>query len=336
MSTIREIAKLAGVSSATVSRVLNNDQTYKMKEETRNRVWKAVTETGYKPSNPKPVSRQAGSRDGTKVGCILSVTKDKYRDPYFMSILSGLEEGLAKKGYELSCLRTWYELQDQSILEHMLEEELTGLILMESLENSLYQYIRTRVPYCIGIDTGHRDIDNIGYDHYDVACSAVRFLIKKGHKEIAFIGGSGPSGRIADSRRYCGYVATMKTAGLSVNEDWVKNCQWDEAVCVRQVKEIMEGEKRPTAIFAASDLMAMAALSSLYTMGISVPEQVAVIGLSNIEMSRFSVPPLTTFEIPTREIGMAAVEMLEKRINGYDLLPHKIYLPVKEIIRASV
>lgn len=94
MPTIREVAALANVSVATVSRVLNNDQTYKMKEETRQRVWQAVAQTGYRlPSTAKPRPKPSGT-ENVSVGCVLSVTKDKYRDPYFMSVLSGVEQAL--------------------------------------------------------------------------------------------------------------------------------------------------------------------------------------------------------------------------------------------------
>lgn len=336
MSTIRDVAKLAQVSVATVSRVLNNDLTYKMKDETRGRVWKAVTELGYKPRHTQASGRPAAKKDSIKIGCILSVTKDKYKDPYFMSILSGVEEAFSKKGYTLAFLHTYYELQDWALLHNTFHSAIDGLILMESLDMGLYEYIRARVPYCVGMDTKHRDIDNIGYDHFEVACNAVCHLIQKGHTDIAFIGGSGPSGNIAESQRYCGYYATMLNAGLSIRPEWIKNCQWDETLCVKQIQEIMHGKKKPTAIFAASDLMAIAALSSLYSMNIVVPNQVAVIGLSNIESSQFSSPPLTTFEIPTREIGITVVDVLEKRLLGNKLLPQKIYLPVRLIQRESV
>lgn len=93
--------------------------------------------------------------------------------------------------------------------------------------------------------------------------------------------------------------------------------------------------KQPHYYRVASDLMAMAALSSLYKMGIAVPDKVAVIGLSNIEISKYSNPPLTTIEIPTKEIGMVAVDLLLARINGYQLLPRKVILPTSLILRNS-
>lgn len=339
MSTIRDVAKLANVSTATVSRVLNNDTKYKITDETRERVWQAVTQLNYKiASGPKrKVSAQdpAESKSHIKIGCVLSVTKDKYNDPYFMSILSGVEERLLGAGYNMSFIRTGIELNDSKILFNTFNEPITGLILMESLDHETYEYIRKQVPYIVGIDTERGDIDNVGYDHYNVASMAVSHLIEKGHSRIGYIGGSGLSSNLKDSRRYRGYYATMHAAGLSVNSDWVIDCMWDEAVCIEKINHLCTTRNFPTAFFAGSDLMAMAALNGLYNNGISVPDEVAVIGLSNIEVSKYSNPPLSTIDVPMKEIGMVAVDNLIDRINGNKLLPKKVILPTRLVARSS-
>ncbi|MBD2867073.1 LacI family DNA-binding transcriptional regulator [Paenibacillus arenilitoris] len=338
MSTIREVARLANVSIATVSRVLNNDSTYKITEETRAKVWQAVTQLNYKiSSNAKRqtvVNEAPASKPAMKIGCVLSVTKDKYNDPYFMSILSGAEERLIGEGCDIAFVRTGYELEDKKILFNTFNEPITGLILMESLNGESYDYIRKQVPYIVGIDTAHRDIDNVGYDHHHVASAAVRHLIDNGHKEIGFIGGSG-AGNIKDSQRYRGYYATMHAAGLPVRPEWVIDCMWDEAVCMERINRLCVSGSYPKAFFAASDLMAMAALSAFYNNGISVPDRVAVIGMSNIEMSKYTSPPLSTVHVPTKEIGMVAVDLLFDRINGNDMLPRKVLLPTELIVRSS-
>lgn len=339
MSTIRDVANLAKVSIATVSRVLNNDTQYKMTDETRARVWKAVTDLNYTVKSP--ASSSSGDNKAhpgnslVKIGCVLSVTKNKYNDPYFMSILSGVEEQLQNNGYELTFIKTGAELEDKKALYSAFGTQVSGLILMESLNSEIYQFIRNQVPNIVGIDTWWEDIDNVGYDHYRVASVAVQHLIDKGHKKIGFIGGSGMSGNIKSSQRYRGYYASLHAAGLPVNSDWIIDCAWDENLCMEKVSQLYQKEDSPTAFFVASDLMAMAALSSLYKMGIAVPDKVAVIGLSNIEISKYSNPPLTTIEIPTKEIGMVAVDLLLARINGYQLLPRKVILPTSLVLRNS-
>lgn len=339
MSTIRDVAKLANVSTATVSRVLNNNPTYKMTDETRAKVWKAVTDLNYTASTTSKITAQVKSnfldKSTIKIGCVLSITEKKYNDPYFMSILYGVESQLHDKGYEISFVKTGPELEDKKNLYNTFSNPITGLILMVPLNDDAYQFIKNQVPFIVGIDTRREDIDNVGYDHYNVANMAVQHLIDKGHTKIGYIGGSGINGNMKESQRYRGYYSTMHTAGLSVNPDWVIDCAWDEDRCIEKVNHLIETNNYPTAFFAASDLMAMAALSSLYNKGISVPDDVAVIGLSNIEVSKYSNPPLTTIDIPTKEIGMAAVDMLLARMNGDTLLPKKVILPNTLIQRSS-
>lgn len=343
MSTIRDVAKLANVSTATVSRVINNDTTYKITDETRDRVWQAVTKLSYKVKPNSKMNKGHSSfsidnsikKNNAKIGCVLSVTKNKYNDPYFMSILTGIEEQLSSKDLEVAFIRTGPELEDKRTLYNTFSDSITGLILMESLNNETYEFIRKKVPYIVGIDTEREDIDNVGYDHYKVATMAVQHLIDKGHRKIGFVGGSGSSGNIKKSQRYRGYYATMHAAGLTVNSDWVIDCMWDDTICIDKVNHLCQIKNYPTAFFAASDLMGMAALSTLYKNGISVPEEVAVIGLSNIEVSKYSNPPLSTIDVPSKEIGMVAVDLLIDRIHGYNLLPKKVILPTKLLIRSS-
>ncbi|WP_099204575.1 LacI family DNA-binding transcriptional regulator [Scatolibacter rhodanostii] len=335
MSTIRDVAKLAQVSTATVSRVINNDSTYKMTEATKNRVWEAVRALNYKMNSRANSVSPTAIKTNVKIGCVISVTKDKYNDPYFMSILSGVEARLQSKGYQLAFVRSSAELEDTAILHSVFQEQVAGLILMESLEAKTYEYIRKQVPCIVGIDTRRPEIDNVGYDHYEVATNAVQYLIEKGHTRIGFVGGNGVKNSIKDSLRYKGYYATMHAAGLPVHDEWVINCQWDEVLCMEKIAELCLLKEKPTALFVASDLMAIAALSSLYANGVSVPKEMAVIGLSNIEMARYSNPPLTTLEIPMKEVGMLAVDVLLNRMSGDDLLPRKLILPTTLIERNS-
>lgn len=335
MSTIRDIAKLANVSVASVSRALNNDTKYKMTSETYNRIVDAASQLNYKLDQPFKSKGKSGINSNIKIGCILSVIKDKYNDPYFMSILSGVESRLLSKGLELSFLRTGIELIDSKTLETTIKEDISGLILMETLNCDTYNKIKKHVPNIVGIDTKRTDIDNIGYDHYDIATMAVDHLIKKGHSDIGFIGGSGNDKDIRNSLRYRGYLSAMHISNLKVNPNWVMDCRWDEKKCIELIKELYKSNVQPTAIFVASDLMAMAALSALYEIGIKVPDQVAIIGLSNIEISKYSNPPLTTMEVPTKEIGFAAVDMLLSRINGDDLPPRKVTFPTSLVLRSS-
>ena len=335
MSTMKDIARLANVSVATVSRVVNNDKTYRMRQETHDRVWKAIAQTGYQVPHPHVEPVRGEMRKSRRVGCVLSIVRGKYRDPYFMSILSGIEERLLHHGYVMDFLRSQPELKMRSVLRDILENPPDALILMDTLTPALYRTLCAKIPVCIGLDTQHEDIDNVCYDQYLTGKRAVETLIAHGHRDIAFIGGS-PGDSLEDNGRYQGYLHALLAAKLPVRKEWVHNCQWDELTCMAQVREMMGRPNPPTALFAASDLMAIAALSTLYSMGISVPNQMAVIGITNIELSRFSSPPLTTFEIPANEMGLMVVDLIEQRLHENFPLPRRIVLPTKLITRESV
>lgn len=339
MSTIREVAKLAEVSVATVSRVINNDNKYKMTDETRARVWQAITQLNYRakaPTRATSVQFDTNKNEAPiRIGCVLSITKKKYKDPFFVSILSSIEEQLAAHGYELAFVKTAFELEDKKVLYNTFSNSITGLFLMDALSDDAYHFIRNQVPYIVGIDTQREDIDNVGYDHYRVAAMAVQHLIDRGHKNIGYIGASGVSGNIKTSQRYRGYYSSLHAAGLQIHPEWIIDCNWNEDICIEKVSNLCKSGNYPTAFFAASDLMAMAAMSGLYSLGISVPNEISIIGLTNIEISKYANPPLTTIEIPTREFGIVAVDLLLSRINGYNLLPRKVILPTSLVVRSS-
>ncbi|MBR6164950.1 MAG: LacI family DNA-binding transcriptional regulator [Clostridia bacterium] len=337
MANIRDVARLAQVSPATVSRILNGNQVYKTTDETRKKVLRAVTELGYQPLARKHSLPAAGDAETAfSVGCLLATTRGKYSDPYYLSILSGIEEELRKLGGTVSLIETEQELEHPETLDRVLRAELSGLIMMRPLSEPLFSLLRSRIPHIVGIDTGHMPIDNIEYDHLRVSRMAVEYLWQKGHREIGYIGGSAGGTPLKKSRRYRSYLETMADLGLEVRPEWVLNCEWDDQKCMSLVEDTYRGAGLPTAFYAASDLMAMAALRSLYHLGVPVPGRVAVIGMSNIEMSQYANPPLTTIDVPSEEMGITAARVIAARIRGDDTLPKRILLPSRLIERDSV
>ena len=217
-----------------------------------------------------------------------------------------------------------------------LRPQLDGLVMMRPLPDPLFHLLHSRIPHIVGIDTGHMPIDNVEYDHLRVSKMAVEYLYQKGHRQIGFIGSGVGNVPMVRSRRFRSYRQTMMDLGLEVHPEWELDCRWDDKLCMKLVEKTHKTCGLPTAFYAASDLMAMAALRSLYQMGIPVPGRVAVIGMSNIEMSQYANPPLTTIDVPTVEMGIAAARVLIERIHGDTTLPKRIMLPSTLIERDSV
>ena len=336
MASIRDVARLAHVSPATVSRVLNNNQTYKITSETRSNVLRAVTELGYQPLVKKALPASVPADRRLSVCCLLASTKGKYSDPFYLSILSGLEQELEKCNGAVTLIHTEQELENPTVLEHILSAGLDGLVMMRPLADPLFNLLHSRIPHIVGIDTGHMPIDNVEYDHLRVSKMAVEYLYQKGHRKIGYIGGGVGNVPMIRCRRFRSYRETMMDLGLEIHPEWILDCGWDDKLCMKLVEETYKTHGLPSAFYASSDLMAMAALRALYQLGIPVPGQVALIGMSNIEMSQYANPPLTTIDVPTVEMGITTARVLVSRIQGDTSLPKRILLPSTLIERDSV
>lgn len=334
MATIRDVAKLANVSTASVSRVLNNDSKYKMTEETKQRVLDAVAKLGYElpPVSAKP---SAPATQEGKIGCVLRQNRKTYNDPYFMSILSSAENKLRENGYEITFIRTGPDAEDLATAINNMSTSLSGLLLMDELEEEDFALLQKKVPHIVGISSPRTDIDNIDYDRLGISCTATEYLIAHGHTKIGFIGGGGQSKDITKSVRYRGYQTAMHCARLPIHEKWILDCEWDEDLCAQKIDELCKQGNYPTAFFVSSDLMAIAAMNSFYSNNVQVPQDVAIISVTDIDVAKFTNPPLTTFHIPTEEMGYVAAETLLKRITGYNLLPQKIILPCEMLMRGT-
>ena len=336
MSTIREVAALAGVSISTVSRVMNNDETYKITDETRDRVWKAIVDLNYKaPASRRKAEPSEAKAAHRRIGCVIKLRGAKYSDPYYLSLLSGMETYLNANHAEVSFVRTWNELESSEVLLRTFSSPPDGLILMSHVSEAPFRYALSKVPHIVGIDSGYSEIDNIEYDHVQAAQLAVNCLLDAGYRDIGFIGG--PEGEVPmrRCRRFHTYRDTMLDQGLAVRDEWVLDCGWNDERCVKQLQELGR-ERLPRAFFASSDLMALAALRALSEMNVPVPGRVAVVGLTNLEMSRYSNPALTTVDIPTEAMGAAAAKTLLQRLDGDDSLPRRILFPTKLVLRDSV
>lgn len=336
MSSIRDVARLAGVSPATVSRILNKQMDYNTPRETREKVLRAVMELNYKPLVKGNAAIKSGqSMAGISIGCLLTATKGKYSDPYYLDILSGIESEMERLGATVTFVQTEYNLENPVILNRLRDSGLDGLVLMRSLEKEPFDLLRSVVSHIVGIDTEHTPIDNIEYDHPRVSKMAVEYLYSRGHRQIGFIGSGTGASPMTRSRRYRGYREAMDDFGLEIRPEWVLDCGWDDKQCMKLIEKAFRTCGLPDALYISSGLMAMAGLRALYQLGIRVPDEVAVIGMSNIEMSQYANPPLTTVNVPTFEMGITAARVLMDRIKGDTSLPKRIILPSELIKRDS-
>lgn len=328
MSNIRDVAKLANCSIATVSRVLSQDDSFSISEIKKQEIYDAVNKLNYTPRN---------YQKRINIGCIMSITVDKYSDPFFTSILSAMEEECNNVGATISMIRKYNELQNPRILQEMFDANLQGIIIMEKLPDELFKLIENKIPNILFIDNQEvvHEFDGIGFDHTIANWQVMNHLIDCGYRRIALISGSDTKIPLDKSVRMLCYREALRRNNIPYDESLVKDCNWDMSICEKQVKEVMNLDNPPDAIFAGSDSLASCILGTLYSMHYICPDDVGVIGFNNLPTSVHMIPPLTTINVPTYDIGIAAIHRMMEMIKGKNINKRKILFPTKLVERES-
>lgn len=343
MTTLREIAERVGVSISTVSRVINQDDSRRISDETKQKIWKVAKEMDYRSSR-RAKSYRSGAKRGREhvsklpvIGCIVALQDNKYNHPYFSPIIQGMEAKLLESGLTLSFLHTQAELKNEVLFNTLLDTRgLSGLICIEGLTSSLYKRLKERVPVIVGIDVNDSEIPIISYDRMSAAHTAVKHLIELGHQDIGFIGGTGLSGKLDREKRFAGYRRALEEYQLPYQEQWTINSHWDADKSYEQMKALLMAAERPTAMFCASDMMAIAAMRAVTEAGLSIPRDISFIGIDDIEFSKYTTPPLSTIHIPKYEMGYAAAKTLLDSLEDPYPFAFRMQLPFKLITRSSV
>ena len=333
MATIRDIAAQTGTSIASVSRILSGDPTYKVKDETRRKVIDKAKELDYAPS---PAYKKRKLSKGN-IGCIHHLTAEGQEDSYYSSILRGVRMYLERHGYSLNFSQSQFDIADKKNFESLFRSPCNGLIIMDTLSDEMMDFVHSKVKHIVGIDTQNNDIDNVRYNRFEAGCEAMRHLIENGHKKIAYIGSKLPDANDLHFGRFEAYNRMMSINNLPILPEWTIDCNWERQICFDKTLELLKAPVRPTAIFVGSDHMAMACMGALHQMKIDVPREISVIGISDIETSKYLTPPLTTVAVPQYEIGEIAAEALLARIDGSTTsVPKQIFVPTKLVVRNSV
>nr|WP_239587600.1 substrate-binding domain-containing protein [Bacillus pakistanensis] len=257
--------------------------------------------------------------------------------PYFSSVYAGISEGLVQADYTLVNIYK-EELQNEASLHKAIHEsDIEGLILIDNIDDSILQYIMKFLPV-VGVDFNYTDKDMtvIDFDREGAVRTAVNHLIQLGHKEIGFIGG-GIGGSLHDEKRYTGYRHAMEEAKLEIRLQWVFNTEWALKESYNSMNRLLKESRHslPTAMVCASDMLSIAAMRAVVENGMRIPEDIAFIGVDNIEMSQYSSPPLTTIDIPKYEIGEMAAKVMIDQVEEKITLPIKTIVPYKLIVRES-
>jgi DNA-binding LacI/PurR family transcriptional regulator len=330
--TLEQVAALAGVSRATVSRVVNGSP--KVSPALRAQVERAVAKLGYVPNR---AARSLVTRRADSVALVVSEPHTRFlSEPFFAGMVRGVSAALAETGIQLLLLVA-HDLPDRGRLERYVVGGHVDGVLLASLHNDdpLPGVLeRAGVPaVLVGRPAGTGPASYVDADNRGGARQAVDHLARQGRRRIATI--TGPQDMGVGQDRLDGYRDGLRAAGLAGGDDLVEAGDFTEEGGAAAMGRLLERPGRPVdAVFAASDLMAAGTLRTLRAAGRRVPDDVAVVGFEDSAVARYTQPPLTTVRQPIEEMGRQATRLLLAKVAGEAAGMHLI-LDVELVVRAS-
>lgn len=314
--TLRDVAKRCGVSTATVSAVVNSADW--VSAPTRARVQRAIDRMGYRPNQS---ARSLKTQRGYAVGVIVS----DLTNPFFTEIVRSLSHALRDDGYSLFLCDSDHRFELGAMHLRMLNDgHVVGLVLVgDSVpEEALRDYAKRKghVPIvAIERDYSIPGVTCLLADSKHGAYMATRHLIDQGHRRIAMVGGprSGPgSATFGRAERYNGYRRALRDAGIPTSPRLVADGNFRYGGGQEAMRKLLAMNRRIDAVFAANDMMALGAMSVLRDAGLRVPQDVALVGFDDIPIAALTTPGLTTVAMPKGDLGRSAAVLLGKQINA--------------------
>jgi LacI family transcriptional regulator len=306
--TLDQVARMAGVSPSTVSRILNG--TAEVSEVKRQSVEKAVATLGFVPN---PMARGLAGGRTLSIGVITQAIDS----PFYGMALSGIEQTLDLAGYSaLYVSGHWDAKAEAKCIEVLRSRRVDGLIVLSGrLSDQALKACAKNMPVVVtGRSLKAPGLYSLNFDNFEGGRLAAQHLIDLGHRQIAFIAGA--SNHPDAAERYRGYRAALESASFGVDPALAIAGDFQEESGLQAVEKLIAGQQKFTAIFAANDQMAFGAAVGLHRHGLRVPLDVALIGFDDLPMASYSVPPLSSIHESAYELGTLAAGSMLQLLNG--------------------
>lgn len=325
-TTLRELARMVGVSTSTASRALNHNSA--ISEDVRRRVLRAAQETNYIPNS---LARGLALKRSHLVGLVVP----SIANPFFAEIARGAHDAAYEKGYVVTLCDTQRSKGREDLFARtLLRSRVDGVIITggSMAPENIHTLKQQNLPVVLA---GRRSSGNgesgVGVDNVTVGHEATEYVIAKGHQKVLYL--SGPQDSPASKERQRGYMDAMESHGLTpsiVRGDFSMECGFHEAARIAGAKS------RPTAVFAANDMLAIGLIMGLVNLGLRVPDDIAVIGCDDIPMGALIKPSLTTVRVPMYDIGARAMELLLRLLEDEGKRPaESILMDCQLVVRES-
>jgi DNA-binding LacI/PurR family transcriptional regulator len=325
---IDEIAKRAGVSTATVSRVINGS--CKVSPETADKVRNVVRTLGYHPSSH---ARALASGKSHLIGLIIS----DIVNPFFPELVKCFEEIAIENGLEVIVANTGYDSERMAFsVKRMIQRKAEGVAVMTSeMDRELLAQLETQRIPVVFLDTGKAGLhaSNIEVDYGKGISEAVEYLVHLGHKRIGFIGG--PPEYSSSRTRRTAFLRCLKKFDLLQYDDFIETGNFKTDGGEAAMGHLLQLKKRPTAVLAANDLSAIGALHAAIHAGLSVPDDISIIGFDDIDFCQLTQPPLTTIRLSRKDLAEKAFNALVSVNSSESYRSRRYSVETNLIIRGS-
>lgn len=308
--TIKDIARKANVSITTVSRVLNGKKD--VSDKTKDKVQKIIDKLGYKPNE---VARGLVTNRTYTIGLLIP----DLRNPFYPELASGLESYAKEKGYTVIYYNTQKNAsEEKKAIELFRKRNVDGIIISmcnKEVRKSFKNINKQEFPI-VEIASNLRKVVNptLNIDDVGSAYRATEYLIEKGHTKIGHIIGK----RNTQPARhlFLGYKKCLKDHNIKLNYNWIKQGDFSKESGYKKMKEILNQDDKPTAVFLGNDLMSIGCYKAINEMGFKIPEDISIFGHDDIEFSSYLIPPLTSMYLSMYELGQRAGQMLLDQIKS--------------------
>lgn len=326
--TIQDVADMAEVSIATVSRIINNKGN--IKPHTLERVQMAMKELNF---TPKTSSMLSESENRTILVCVPNLD-----NPFYSPVLNGIHRCAHNTNYHILILETQDRYTRSEDFEELIRNNpIAGMVILSSMpQQKILENLSFRCPtvMCSEYAENYDQVSYVSIDDSAASKKAVEYLISTGCEKIGLVN-TNLSFKYARHREK-GYLQTLRQRGLPVNPDWIIHLSTtDYTLAFSNITHMLSLKDRPDAIFATSDVYGVAAINAAHELGLRVPEDVSVIGFDNIDLSIMCVPTLTTIEQPCFQIGYQSCELLIEKITNHTTPSKQILLNTELIVRNS-
>jgi DNA-binding LacI/PurR family transcriptional regulator len=332
-ATSLDVAKKAGVSRTTVSFVLNNVPGVSISDATRKKVLDTARSLNY---HPNAAGRKLVSGKSNTVGLVLCQSPEQvFADAFLPQVILGVEQAALEHGFHVM-LKQVEPDDTEGYIRLINENHVDGIILSGPRQDDkeIVRLHREGVPIMLMGQLPDTHIPFVDIDAAAGAETAVRHLIDLGHRRVALITNASLSYTSAQQRRH-GYLKALSESGMQMDENLIQEGNYTPASGFAAMQMLLENSPIPSAVFIASDVVAMGAILAIRRAGLSIPDDVAIVGFDDIPLSEYFDPPLTTIKVPAFGLGWTVSERLIRVIRNEDPGETNVFLKSELVIRES-